>query len=591
SSCYKNGSYIVKEAPNWVSASQSAVEYYMNPLNFLDEKYIFQFQELDYDSNHTQDGVENILAGTWMYKSNVTYKDKNKNAITFKDSNGNTVKYSEAIMKAAKDSGLSTYYLASKIVQEVGSASASNAGGASGTYKGYEGIYNYYNLNAYTGALDGLKWATLSGYYTNTSNVNVRKGASTSTEKVVTVPLWTVVNVNEKNTKLGDDGYYWYNVSFDLNGKSYTGYIRSDLVAKDYYNRPWTDPYKSIINGAQYIADSFGKTQNTGYLQKFNVNPKSSDRHSHEYMANVSAATTEAYKTYTAFKGTGALNGETTFIIPVYKDMKLSTPTLKGVVNANGSFTLSWNKIEGATKYGIYYKNANGQYTWVKTVTDTSWTTGTAQYGRTYTYKVLAVGSTSSNVSEYSNAVNVTNNKKLQTPTLKGTVNANGSFTLSWNAIPGTTKYGIYYKNANGTYTWVKTVTGTSWTTGTAQYGRTYTYKVLAVGSTSSIVSDYSNAVNVTNNKKLPTPILKATVNSNGSFKLSWNKVEGATKYGIYIKQSNGTYKWLKTVTGTSYTTGVATKGKTYSYKIIAVTDKNKNATSNYSNVVNAKRK
>ncbi|MDE5995666.1 MAG: leucine-rich repeat domain-containing protein, partial [Eubacterium sp.] len=150
---------------------------------------------------------------------------------------------------------------------------------------------------------------------------------------------------------------------------------------------------------------------------------------------------------------------------------KLSTPTLKGTVNANGSFTLSWNKISGATKYGIYYKNANGQYTWVTTVTGTSWTTGTAQYGRTYTYKVLAVGNTSSIVSDYSNTVNVTNNKKLQSPTLKGTVNANGSFTLSWNAISGATKYGIYYKNANGTYTWVKTVTGTSWTTGTAQYG------------------------------------------------------------------------------------------------------------------------
>lgn len=60
--------YIVKEAPNWVSASQSAVEYYMDPRNFLDEKYIFQFEKLDYNSNQTQDGIETILAGTWMYK-------------------------------------------------------------------------------------------------------------------------------------------------------------------------------------------------------------------------------------------------------------------------------------------------------------------------------------------------------------------------------------------------------------------------------------------------------------------------------------------------------------------------------------------
>ncbi|MDE6722747.1 MAG: hypothetical protein K2J55_00945, partial [Eubacterium sp.] len=594
SSCYDKKStkknidgYIVKENPNWVSASQSAVEYYMDPRNFLDERYIYQFQLLDYDKTQTQDGVEAILKGTWMYKSNITYKDKNGKTITYSPA----TKYSEAIMQAAEESGLSAYYLASKIVQEVGSASASNAGGSSGTYKGYEGIYNYYNLNAFTGAADGLKWASLSGYYTNTDGVRVRKGASTSTDTVVTLPIWTIVNVNEKNTTLGADGYYWYNVSLTLNGKSYTGYIRSDLVAKDYYERPWNNPYDSIVNGALYIRDSFGKTQNTGYLQKFNVNPASSNRHSHEYMANVSAATTEAYKTYTAFKGTNALSGKTTFLIPVYENMEIAAPLLKATANANGSFTLSWNAVSGATKYGVYLQNADGSYKWIKTVTGTSWTTGTAQYGKNYTYKVLAVGSTSSITSEYSNAVSVKNTKKLQTPALKGTVNANGSFTLSWNAVSGAAKYGIYYKNANGTYSWVKTVTGTSWTTGTAQYGRTYTYKVLAVGNTSSIASEYSNAVNVTNNKKLQTPTLKATVNSNGSFTLSWNAVSGATKYGIYIKNANGTYRWLKTVTGTSYKTGVAAKGKTYSYKIIAVTSKNSSASSNYSNVVSVKRK
>ncbi len=80
-------------------------------------------------------------------------------------------------------------------------------------------------------------------------------------------------------------------------------------------------------------------------------------------MANVSAATTEAYKTYTAFKGTNALSGKTTFIIPVYKDMQLAAPTLsKATVNANGTFTLSWNKVAGASKYDLYIKQSDGSY-------------------------------------------------------------------------------------------------------------------------------------------------------------------------------------------------------------------------------------
>ncbi|MDE5996359.1 MAG: hypothetical protein K2G56_05515 [Eubacterium sp.] len=106
----------------------------------------------------------------------------------------------------------------------------------------------------------------------------------------------------------------------------------------------------------------------------------------------------------------------------------------------------------------------------------------------------------------------------------------------------------------------------------------------------SSATSNYSNLVTVKNTKKLQTPTLNVTVNSNGSFKLSWNKIAGATKYGIYLKQADGTYAWLKTVTGTSFTTAVASKNKTYSYKIIAVTN-NSAATSDYSNVVSAKRK
>ena len=158
-------------------------------------------------------------------------------------------------------------------------------------------------------------------------------------------------------------------------------------------------------------------------------------------MANVSAATTEAYKTYTAFKGTNALSGKTTFIIPVYKDMQLAAPTLKVSVNANGTFTLSWNKVSGASKYDLYIKQSDGSYKVMKTTTATSFTTAFATYGKQYAYKMKAVGSSTS---DFSNTVNATNNKKLQTPTMKATVNANGTFKLSWSAVAGATAYQLH---------------------------------------------------------------------------------------------------------------------------------------------------
>jgi len=79
SSCYKNGKYVIQEASDWVSASKSAVEYYMDPRNFLDEKHIFQFESTSYDGTQTKEGVEAILNGTWMHNSLISYRSKRKN--------------------------------------------------------------------------------------------------------------------------------------------------------------------------------------------------------------------------------------------------------------------------------------------------------------------------------------------------------------------------------------------------------------------------------------------------------------------------------------------------------------------------------
>lgn len=79
---------------------------------------------------------------------------------------------------------------------------------------------------------------------------------------------------------------------------------------------------------------------------------------------------------------------------------------------------------------------------------------------------------------------------------------------------------------------------------------------------------------------KLSAPAVKLTVNTNGSFKISWNKVAGADKYEIYVDNGSG-YKLFQTVTGTNitYTGG---SGTVY-YKVKAIESK---AVSDFSNVV-----
>ena len=88
------------------------------------------------------------------------------------------------------------------------------------------------------------------------------------------------------------------------------------------YLRPWTDRYRSIVGGAQYIGQSYiQKGQNTGYLEKFNLTANS--RYSHQYMTNVEAAYSEAIKTKNAYAGLMDASS-IVFSIPVFTEMPSS---------------------------------------------------------------------------------------------------------------------------------------------------------------------------------------------------------------------------------------------------------------------------
>lgn len=250
----ETGEYVIRDSGTWVNASKAAVSYFMDPRNFLNEQHIFQFELLSYDPGyHTQEGVEAILKGTFMANTPITYLDTNGATVD------TGVLYSEEIMNAAKASGASPYYIASKIRQEIG---ATPSGSVSGNYvsksgTAYPGIYNFYNIGAYDGAdpiASGLTWAS------------------------------------------------------------------SDTT----YGRPWTSPSASIRGGAQYIAGNYISVgQNTGYLQRFNVNPDNTKYplYTHQYMTNIAGAVSEGAKTYTAYKNMGALSDSKIFYIPVYENM------------------------------------------------------------------------------------------------------------------------------------------------------------------------------------------------------------------------------------------------------------------------------
>lgn len=129
---WTTGKWTGYDGDGWVQASSDLIAYCLDPRNFLDEKYVFQFETLKYNSLwQNEDGVKKIITGTFMENGKIE----------------NNMTYSTALMEAAKKSGVSPFHLASSIRLEIGTTNPSAI--ISGTVAGYERYYNYYNWNAY----------------------------------------------------------------------------------------------------------------------------------------------------------------------------------------------------------------------------------------------------------------------------------------------------------------------------------------------------------------------------------------------------------------------------------------------------------
>jgi len=95
----------------------------------------------------------------------------------------------------------------------------------------------------------------------------------------------------------------------------------------------------------------------------------------------------------------------------------------------------------------------------------------------------------------------------------------------------------------------------------------TYRFAVAAVsGSTVGPISSLVSVHPIVVTLSKPTLTLKSV--SSGKVTLSWNKVTNATRYYVYRKVKGGSYKKVKTVTGTGVTLSGLTNGTTYYFKV-----------------------
>ncbi len=148
---WQTGVWYGFDGGSWAAASKELVAYALDPRNFLNENYIFQFEALSYQPAYqTEDGLVQMLAGTFMARNEIA------------DGSGNANTYAKVLMDVAAKTGVSPFCLAASIIQEQGSDGTGKL--ISGTVSGYEGYYNYFNWGAYasggnSAVINGLIYA------------------------------------------------------------------------------------------------------------------------------------------------------------------------------------------------------------------------------------------------------------------------------------------------------------------------------------------------------------------------------------------------------------------------------------------------
>ncbi len=131
--------------PGYYNASKEAIAYYLDPRNYLNEKYIFAFETLTYSLNQNRDVVSSILSSQNFWPSIYQYYNR-PNAI--KDSTGNV---NDDIVDASSKVGISAVHVASRIKQEITGLSLSDSRiGGNFNYNGssFANYYNFFNIKS-----------------------------------------------------------------------------------------------------------------------------------------------------------------------------------------------------------------------------------------------------------------------------------------------------------------------------------------------------------------------------------------------------------------------------------------------------------
>lgn len=414
------------------------------------------------------------------------------------------------------------------------------------------GVYaNYTWLNYYIdGAGLGKKYPIWLAHYTSNTNYDQRmdmwqysgsgtvSGISAYTDVNVwysgKLPLYVSDLISVKNTSTSN--------TFAWNGApDATGY-------EVYQGTSPSDPNKKKI----------GDTKNTYFT---NSNKSTGTMYKYMVRAYSDASGKRVYGDYSE----------------VFTTCTLPANISKISASARGtSVTISWNKVSKATDYVVEH-NVNGAWKQVGTTSSLSYKVNGITQNGVNKFRVKARRNYSGVY--YNGGYTYVNAEVTDIPSvvtgIRSTSNTSTSNTITWNASKKAEGYEIYqWIGTTDSYKLIGTTTSTKFTNSKKSSGTMYRYKVRAFNTVDGqrIEGAYSS--------ELTTCTLPANVSFSlcstdvDSITLNWNKVSKATGYQVEM-YTNGTWKTLSTLSGTSYTASDLSQKTAYRFRVRAIRNYN----------------
>lgn len=240
------------------------------------------------------------------------------------------------------------------------------------------------------------------------------------------------------------------------------------------------------------------------------------------------------------------------------------------------SVTISWNKVSKATDYVVEHY-VNGAWQQVGTTSSLSYKVNGITQNGVNMFRVKARRNYSGVY--YNGGYTYVNAEVTDIPStvtgIRSTSNTSTSNTITWNASKKAEGYEVYqWIGTNDSYKLIGTTTSTKFTNSKKSSGTMYRYKVRAFNNVDGqrIEGAYSSEFTTCT---LPANVSFSLCSTDvDSITLNWNKVSKATGYQVEM-YTNGTWKTLSTLSGTSYTVSDLSQNTAYRFRVRAIRNYN----------------